>query len=207
MLVDLNIKEFINVLASDFPAPGGGSASALAGAMGVSLTAMVAALTTGKEKYSDYEETVQEIIAETNSLKKQFLDVIDRDTEAYKVVTHAYSLPKTTEDDKIKRSEAIQFSLKKATNVPYELMRLCLDALKCAEKALGKTNKNAASDLGVSALNLKSSLQGAWLNVLINLSSIKDENFVRDCKENGLKIYAEATDTADRIYNNILNSL
>ena len=207
MLVDLKVNEFVNVLASDAPAPGGGSASALAGAMGIGLVGMVATLTTGKEKYKEYEDIVQEVLADANILRKQFLEAIDRDTDAFNVVTAAYTLPKATDEEKAARSSAIQLALKEATKVPFELMELCLQALKCAEKAIGKTNKNAASDLGVAALNLKSAVQGAWLNVLINLGGIKDEAFVNEYRQNGTQICTQVVALADIVYNEILKSL
>ena len=207
MLVDLKINEFVDVLSSDAPAPGGGSVAALAGAIGIALAEMVAALTTGKAKYQEHEALVQEILVEAAQLKPQFLAAVDRDTQAYNLVMSAYSLPRETAEDKALRSQAIQDATKEATLVPFELMQLSLQALTCASKAIGKTNTNAASDLGVCALQLKTALQGAWLNVLINLSGIKDEQFVAEYQKAGLVLYNNGTTLADAIYSEILNSL
>lgn len=206
-LTDMQVKEFINVLASDAPAPGGGSASALAGAMGVGLAKMVASLTLGKAKYAEHQETVQQIHDRANELVSQLTAGIDRDTEAFDGVSAVFAMPKNTDEEKAARKEAMQKALKEATLVPYSIMELCLESLKVTEMGLGCTNTNAASDLGVASLNLKSAVQGAWLNVLINLGGIRDEAFVNEYKAKGEAILAEALPLADKIYSEILASL
>ena len=200
-LTDMQVKEFINVLASDAPAPGGGSASALAGAMGVGLAKMVASLTLGKAKYA--EQLHIPYVLHTGQLTAG----IDRDTEAFDGVSAVFAMPKNTDEEKAARKEAMQKALKEATLVPYSIMELCLESLKVTEMGLGCTNTNAASDLGVASLNLKSAVQGAWLNVLINLGGIRDEAFVNEYKAKGEAILAEALPLADKIYNEILASL
>ena len=109
-------------------------------------------------------------------------------------------MPKNTDEEKAARKEAMQKALKEATLVPYSIMELCLESLKVTEMGLGCTNTNAASDLGVASLNLKSAVQGAWLNVLINLGGIRDEAFVNEYKAKGEAILAEALPLADKIY-------
>lgn len=206
-LTEMQVNEFINVLASDAPAPGGGSASALAGAMGVGLSKMVAALTLGKSKYADYQQTAQQIFDSADALTKQLTAGIDRDTEAFDGVSAVFAMPKSTDEEKAARKEAMQKALKEATLVPYSIMELCLESLKVVELGIGRTNTSAASDLGVAALNLKSAVQGAWLNVLINLGSIKDEDFVREYRAKGEEILTQALPLADKIYNDILTNL
>lgn len=206
-LTEMQVNEFINVLASDAPAPGGGSASALAGAMGVGLSKMVAALTLGKSKYADYQQTAQQIFDSADALTKQLTAGIDRDTEAFDGVSAVFAMPKSTDEEKAARKEAMQKALKEATLVPYSIMELCLESLKVVELGIGRTNTSAASDLGVAALNLKSAVQGAWLNVLINLGSIKDEDFVREYRAKGEAILTQALPLADKIYNDILTNL
>lgn len=206
-LTEMQVNEFINVLASDAPAPGGGSASALAGAMGVGLSKMVAALTLGKSKYADYQQTAQQIFDSADALTKQLTAGIDRDTEAFDGVSAVFAMPKSTDEEKAARKEAMQKALKEATLVPYSIMELCLESLKVVELGIGRTNTSAASDLGVAALNLKSAVQGAWLNVLINLGSIKDEDFVKEYRTKGEEILHQALPLADKIYNDILTSL
>lgn len=206
-LTEMQVNEFINVLASNAPAPGGGSASALAGAMGVGLSKMVAALTLGKSKYADYQQTAQQIFDSADALTKQLTAGIDRDTEAFDGVSAVFAMPKSTDEEKAARKEAMQKALKEATLVPYSIMELCLESLKVVELGIGRTNTSAASDLGVAALNLKSAVQGAWLNVLINLGSIKDEDFVKEYRAKGEEILNQALPLADKIYNDILTSL
>ena len=206
-LTEMKVNDFIDLLACDAPAPGGSSASALAGAMGVGLSKMVAALTTGKAKYAEHEDTVQEILSKAGALTEKLTAAIDRDTEAFDGVSAVFAMPKSTDEEKAARKEAMQKALKEATLVPYETMELCLQSLKVVKLGVGKTNTSAASDLGVASLNLKSAVQGAWLNVLINLAGIKDEAFVAEYKSKGEAILAEALPLADEIYNDILKSL
>ena len=184
-LVEMQINDFIAVLGSDTPAPGGGSASALAAAQGIALTKMVTELTIGKKKYAEFEDEIELLQKKAKSLQEGLLRAIDEDTEAFNQVSAVFGLPKTTEEEKKARREAMQSALKGAAVTPFSMMEKIVDALKVTQAAVGKSNTNAASDLGVAALNLKAALQGAWLNVLINLASIKDEMFVRQYRKAG----------------------
>lgn len=203
-LIEMKVNEFIQLLGSNEPAPGGGSASGLAGSMGISLTKMVAELTIGKKKYQEHDELAQSVKNQAEKLQDQLLLAIDADTEAFNQVSAVFSMPKETADEKEKRKAAMQNALKGATLAPYHIMELCLSSLQLTEKMLGKSNASAASDLGVAALNLKSALAGAWLNVLINLSSIKDEKFIEQYKQDGQHLLTEGYKTADAIYEDIL---
>ncbi|EUJ33159.1 formiminotetrahydrofolate cyclodeaminase [Listeria floridensis FSL S10-1187] len=136
----------------------------------------------------------------------ELLKAIDKDTEAFNQVSAVFSMPKETDADKEARKTAMQKALKQAAEAPYEIMVLASEAIGITEKAVGKSNVNAASDLGVAALNLKSGLQGAWLNVLINLSGIKDEAYVEKYKNDGEKLLADSCDKADQIYQAILKN-
>lgn len=200
----MSVQEFIEVLGSDEPAPGGGSASGLAGSMGISLTKMVADLTVGKKKYQEYDELAKTVQLEAKELQTQLLEAISEDTEAFNQVSEVFSMPKDTNDEKEGRKKAMQEALKGATIAPYRIMELCLESLHVTAKIVGKSNVNATSDLGVAALNLKSALEGAWLNVLINLSGIKDEKFKKEYKNKGRAFLSEGCDLADDIYKNIL---
>ena len=204
-LVELKVNEFCDVLSSDAPAPGGGSTAALEGAVGAALTAMVASLTVGKKKYAEYEENAKAIIEKANAIKVKFIDVLDRDTEAFNGVSAVFEMPKNTDEEKAARKAAMQKALKACTETPMEMMELCLESLKITESILGKFNTSAASDLGVSALSIKAAVQGAWLNVLINLGGIKDEEYVKEYKEKGQKILEQVLPLADKIYNEILS--
>ncbi len=204
-LVELKVSEFCDVLSSDAPAPGGGSTAALEGAVGAALTAMVASLTLGKKKYAEYEDIAKETIEKANKIKVQFVDVLDRDTEAFNGVSAVFAMPKNTDEEKAARKEAMQKALKACTETPMEMMELCLESLKVTESILGKFNTSAASDLGVSALSIKAAVQGAWLNVLINLAGINDEEYVKEYKAKGQKILDQVLPLADKIYNEILS--
>ena len=199
-LIDLDIKKYMENLASNLPAPGGGSASALAGAQGISLVMMVAELTVGKEKYKEWEPYCQKAISDGAAIQTNFLKAIDDDTDAYNKVGAAFKLPKNTDEEKAARSRAIQVATVLATRVPLRTMEISLDALKVAESLIGKSNTNCSSDIGVGALNLKAALMGAWLNVKINLPGIKDENLKNELFEKGKALLEEGNKIADKCY-------
>lgn len=206
-LNEMTLTQFSQVLASDAPAPGGGSAAALEGALGVALTQMVAALTLGKKKYAEHEELAKELAAKAEELRAQFIDVIDRDTEAFNQVSAVFTMPKDTDEEKAARKEAMQSALKGCTLTPYDMMCYAMAGLELTEKAVGKTNQSAASDLGVAALSLKAAIQGAWLNILINISGIQDTAFVDKYRSQGEALLAKALPMADRIYDTVRESL
>ena len=199
-LIDLDVKKYMENLASNLPAPGGGSASALAGAQGISLVMMVAELTVGKEKYRDWEAYCQKAISDGTVIQTNFLKAIDDDTDAYNKVGAAFKLPKNTDEEKPARSRAIQDATVLATRVPLRTMEISLDALKVAESLIGKSNPNCSSDIGVGALNLRSALMGAWLNVKINLPGIKDEDLRNELFEKGQSMLEEGNKIADKCY-------
>lgn len=199
-LTELKTKEFVDMLASEAPAPGGGSASALFGALGTALVSMVANLTTGKEKYAEYEDLMQEVLKETEVLITSFNELIEKDTEVYNAVGAVLSMPKSTDEEKALRKEAMQNALKQATIVPYQMMEEAAKTLVVLQKAMGHSNPNTVSDLGVGALGMKAAMQGAWLNVKINLGSIKDDAFVLEYTEKGEKLLKDNLQFADDLY-------
>ena len=209
-LADMQVSQFCDVLASDAPAPGGGSTAALEGALGAALTAMVCGLTTvgkSKEKYADYQEFVIDSQKKALDLKARFVDVMDRDTEAFNVVSAAFGMPKATDEEKAARSAAIQKGLEGCTATPFEMMELAVETLELTAELLGKTNDSAASDLGVSALSLRAAIQGAWLNVLINIGSLKNKELAEDYHKKGEAMLAKALPLADKIYAAVESSL
>lgn len=206
-LAELKTAEFVDLLASDAPAPGGGSAAALEGALGAALTAMVCSLTVGKKKYAEFEETAKAAQAKALDLKARFVDVMDRDTEAFNVVSAAFGMPKATDEEKAARSAAIQKGLEGCTATPFEMMELAVETLELTASVLGKTNDSAASDLGVSALSLRAAIQGAWLNVLINIGSLKNKELGEDYRKKGEALLARALPLADQIYDAVVKSM
>lgn len=209
-LAELKTAEFVDLLASDAPAPGGGSAAALEGALGAALTAMVCSLTTvgkSKEKYAEYQDFVIAGQKKAADLKARFVDVMDRDTEAFNVVSAAFGMPKATDEEKAARSAAIQKGLEGCTATPFEMMELACETLELTQSLLGKTNDSAASDLGVSALSLRAAIQGAWLNVLINVGSLKNKELGEDYRKKGEALLAKALPLADQIYDTVVKSM
>lgn len=206
-LVELTLTEFQHLLGSKAPAPGGGSAAALSAVTGISLTKMVCELTLGKKKYQAYQEEISHLHQESMQLQSALLVSIDKDTEVFNSVSAVFSMPKESDEEKVARQDALQTALKSATESPFEMMQLMVRGLHLTQQLVGKSNTNAISDLGVAALSLKAGLQGAWLNVLINLSSLKDETFVRDYKERAQDLLGEGCRVADAIYENVEREL
>ena len=206
-LADLTVNGFVEELASDSPAPGGGSAAALEGALGAALTAMVCTLTTvgkSKQTYAEHQDFVIETRAKATDLQNRFVDVMDRDTEAFNVVSAAFGMPKATDEEKAARSAAIQKGLEGCTATPFEMMELATATLELVESMLGRFNTNAASDLGVAALSLRAAIQGAWLNVLINIGSLKNKELAEDYRVKGEAMLAKALPLADKVYETVL---
>ncbi|MCL2519983.1 MAG: cyclodeaminase/cyclohydrolase family protein [Spirochaetaceae bacterium] len=207
LLIDYSIKDFTKLLASDAPAPGGGSAAALMGALGISLTNMVGCLTAGRAKYAEHEAFMAALLQQAEQLRLEFLAVIDEDTQSFNAVSAVFAMPKETEEEKADRKQAMQVALKGCTEPPLKMMELALAALELTAQAVGKSNTSAASDLGVAALSLKAAVQGAWLNVLINISGINDTAFVERYRQKGEAIITKALPLADGVYNTILKTL
>ena len=216
LLVNLSVKDFVDVLASDSPAPGGGSVAALCGSLAAGLTAMVGNLTTGKYKFKNskerisYKENEARMLTmawEAQQMKKQLIEAIDKDTEAFNNYMAAMKLPKKTEEDKKKRSEAIQEAIKNATQVPLHTMKLCWEVIVLTETAAKYGNQNAVSDAGVSAMTALSGVKGAYLNVRINLPGVKDEEFKKNILEEAENILKQSVELAEKVENSVLEKL
>jgi len=178
-LVKMTMKMFLEELASNSPAPGGGSVAALSGALGAALSSMVCNLTKGKQGYESAQEEIVEILQRTEELRKQLTELIDKDTEAFNKVMEALKMPKETADQKEHRQHAMQDAFKHAADVPLETARKCIQILDCARIIVEKGNKNSISDAAVSALMAQTGVQAAMLNVRINLCSIKDTEYTQ----------------------------
>lgn len=182
-LVSMKVYRFLAELASSSPAPGGGSVAALAGALGCALSSMVCNLTIGKEKYQDVEEEIKRTLIRSERLRKQLILLVDEDTNAFNDVIKAFKMPKETEEQKAKRTQAIQDGYKKAAQVPLETARTCMEIFDVALEVAEKGNRNSITDAGVAALTANAGAHAAVLNVQINLSSIKDEKFVESISQ------------------------
>ena len=174
---DLTIDEFAARLASSEPVPGGGSASAIAAALGANLITMVGSLTTGRPKYVDHEPMLTWAIATGRRLSDRFLALADSDAQAYAGFAAALKLPRESEQEIATRTSAMQAAARKAAEVPLECVETCLDLVGAAEALAGRSNPNAASDVDVAALLGEAAARGAAANVLINLPSTGDPEF------------------------------
>ena len=199
-LTEMTVNDYLELVGSDAPAPGGGSASALVGAQGVGLFTMVAGLTLGRKKYADFAENCNMIIEAGKPVQNELIAQIDRDTEAYNMISDAFKMPKETEEEKTERREAIRRATIVATNAPLYTLELCHRGMELGKMLIGKFNTNCASDFGVGALNVKAAAYGAWMNVLINVSGL-DEELAADYKAKGSKYIEEIDEAFELIYN------
>jgi formiminotetrahydrofolate cyclodeaminase len=192
MLTKKTVNDFLDDVASNSPAPGGGSVSALAGSLGAALTSMVCRLTIGKKKYADVQTEMESALKKSEDLRAKLTSVIDEDTEAFGKVMAAIGMAKESEEQRTQRNKAIQEATRSATLVPLKLMSLCEEGLGLARIVAEKGNKNSLSDAGVSLLLLQAAANGAALNVRINLPGLEDQKF-RD------EAYEQVTNIAKRI--------
>ena len=179
MYIEKPMIEFLDKLASRSPEPGGGSVSALVGALGAALVSMVGNLTLGKEKYADVQDQVEELLKTSEKLRDELQVLIQKDTEVYADVSAAFKLPRETEEEKAARAARIQDALKVATEVPFEIAEKCLEVARVSETSAEIGNVGAVSDAGVAVLLAEAAAQSAALNVKINVNSIEDEEFSR----------------------------
>ncbi len=180
MLISRTVSEFIDDVSSNSPAPGGGSISALCGALGTALTAMVCRLTIGKKNYEGVQDEMMTSLGRADDLRAKLTSLIDQDTEAFNMVMKAFTLPKATEDQKKARSMAIQSATKEATLIPLEVMKLCEQAIGIAAIVADDGNVNSVTDAGVAGLILKAGCEGAAMNVKINIATLQDKTFVEE---------------------------
>jgi len=183
MLVEKTVQDFIVELASDSPAPGGGSVAALGGALGAALVAMVCRLTVNKPKYADVSEELQQTLDQAEALRQTFTRLVDRDTEVFQAVMSAFRLPKESDEQKAARSKAIQEATRGAAEVPLEVHDRTVDLIRLAHQAALKGNVNSISDAGVAAEMARTAASGAAMNVQINLGGLKDQDYVAGARQ------------------------
>lgn len=177
MYIDQPLRHFMDKLASKSPEPGGGSVAALTGALGAALVSMVSNLTLGKEKYKDVQPQIEALLKQSEKLRAEMQDLIQRDTEAYGALSEVYKMPKNTDEEKKARTAKMQEVLKKACEVPFEIGIKSLEVAKLANRAAEIGNVGAVSDAGVAVLLAQACCQSAALNVKININSIKDDAY------------------------------
>ena len=201
------LMDFIESVASSSPAPGGGSVSACAGTLAAALTAMVCRLTIGKKKYKDVQDEISETMKSADALKVKLYALIKEDADAFDAVMAARKLPKDNDKQKETRLAAIQNATITAAEVPLKVMKTSLEVLKIAEVAAEKGNVNSVSDAGCAALNARSAVLGAYLNVKINLSGINDEAVRNRLADDAEKIKNEAEKMSQSIYELVLTKV
>ena len=200
-------KDFIDVLASSAPIPGGGGASALVGAIGVALGNMVGSLTVGKKCYVDVEEDIIRCKKEADEITKRLLELVAKDAEVFEPLSKAYSLPKSTPEELAKKEEVMAVVLKDACEVPLEIMKTCARGLDLMEEFAEKGSRIALSDAGVGATLLKSALQGASLNIYINTKSMKDRVLAQQLNDETDSLRKTYEKKADEIFENVCNEI
>lgn len=191
-LIDRTVSDLLAALRSSEPTPGGGSASALAGATGAALLAMVAGIPKPRATTDQDVERLEAAGSRCAELSERLATLIDRDSDAYNVVMGAYRLPKQTDEEKATRTGRIQDGLREAIAAPLDVMRACSDAIEQAAVVAAYGNRNAASDVQVGLELLGAGLRGAKLNVEINLGSVKDQEYVGRTRAEIDRLAAEA---------------
>jgi len=187
-LVDMNLREFANETASESPAPGGGSISAYAGVLGVSLGAMVANLSSHKRGWDERWEEFSGWAEKGQAIKDELLFLVDEDTRAFNRIMDAFGLPKGTDEEKKKRTFAIQEASKYAMEIPFRVMKKSLESMEIMKAMALTGNPNSVSDAGVGALCARTAVRGAYMNVKINASGIDDKDFVKRLIDEGQAI-------------------
>ena len=204
MLQDKLLKDFIDVLASEEPTPGGGGASAIVAAIGTALGNMVGSLTEGKLKYYEVEDEIEELIDKAESLEEEFLNLAEEDAKAFMPLMDAYKMPHNTEVEKAKRLAVLTAAKSAACQPPLRIMQKSCEAIDLCARFAEIGNKNAVSDAGVGVLFCKAALQGASLNIYINTKTLADEEYAAQLNKEADDMIAEYTAKADAVYEKVL---
>jgi formiminotetrahydrofolate cyclodeaminase len=182
-LTEKPVRSFLDELSSSAPAPGGGSVAALAGALGAALISMVNNLTIGKEKYAGVQDDISALLKKSESLRKNLTDLLEEDVAVYTQLSQTMKMPRDTEEQKATRAKAMDRDLKAAADVPLRVAEACVSVMELCRPVAEKGNINAVSDVGVGILMAEAGLRSAALNVLINLSWIKDAQYVSETRK------------------------
>ena len=204
---DMSFKEYCDILSSSSPTPGGGGASALAGALGVSLGNMVGSLTVGKKKYAGVSEDIKLLMESAVKVKERFIELSERDARAFEPLSKAYGMPKATPEEKQQRQEVMERALHQAAEVPLEIMETCLEAIALLEEFAQKGSAIAISDAGVGAAMCRAALGGAALNVYINTKLMLDRAYAEKLNARTSALLDEGARRAAAVYAGVLGRL
>ncbi len=205
--VELRCDEFVEVLASKAPVPGGGGASALVGAIGMALGNMVGSLTVGKKKYADVEADIIALKAKADKLQEELLVLVEEDAKCFEPLSKAYSLPKSTPEEIAEKERVMEIVLKDACEVPLEIMKKCCEAVEVIEEFAAKGSVLAISDAGVAASFAGAALKGASLNVFINTKSMKNRELAEEYNTQANSMIKEYGYRADKVFAQVMNGL
>jgi formiminotetrahydrofolate cyclodeaminase len=203
MTTDISLVTFLDDLASERPAPGGGGAAAVCGALGAALVSMVANLTIGKKNYETVWEDLKAVNAKAEALRAELTGAIEEDAVAFNSVMAAYGLPRATEEEKAKRTASIQAALKDATQAPMRAVKASFEVIRLAAAAAEKGNLNVISDAGVAVLAANAGLRSAALNVFVNAKAIKDRDFAEKHLAEVNALLAQAAEMTESVYRTV----
>lgn len=204
-LIGMSLSDFADETASESPAPGGGSISAYIGVLGISLGTMVANLSSHKKGWDERWEEFSVWAEKGQRIKNELLNLVDEDTNAFNKIMNAFALPKSSDEEKKIRTQAIQDATKYATEIPFKVMQLAFDSMEIIEAMAETGNPNSVSDAGVGALCARSAVMGAFLNVKINASGLTDKQFASDIIQKGEALEEKAKKSETKILS-IVNS-
>ena len=200
---ELSCRDFVELLASNAPAPGGGGAAALIGALGTALGNMVTSLTIGKPKFADVEEEVQALKAAAIALQDHFIELVSKDAEVFVPLSKAYGLPKATEEEAAHKAQIMEACLVDCAEVPLDIMRACGEALRFVARIEQIGTPIAISDAGCAALTLKAALLAADLNVRVNTKLMGNRSRADAVNTEAEALLAEYAPLADEIYQQV----
>ncbi|GKZ03265.1 formiminotetrahydrofolate cyclodeaminase [Paraclostridium bifermentans] len=210
-LVEMTVEDFSKEVDSNSPAPGGGSVSALASNIGVSLARMMTNLSFGKKKYESLDEEIRKEFTERfnklGDIREELLILVDKDTESFDAYMKALKMPKETDEEKIVRKEAIKCATEFSIEVPFKTASISLESLKLLSFMAKYGNQNAITDIGVGTLLIYTGIEGAILNVKVNLLGLDDESMVSEYTKDCNAILNKACEIKDEILGNIHNDL
>lgn len=204
MMLEQKTTEFLEVLSSAEPVPGGGGASAAVGAFASALGMMVANLTVGKKKYADVEEEMIEIRSRLATLREELVVLTDKDAEAFEPLSRAYGLPKETQEQKEEKERVMEKALYEASIVPLQIMQTVSKVIELLKVLGEKGSKIAVSDVGVAVLFARAALEGASLNIYINTRLMKDREQAEKLNKEADDLITEARKQQEEIYSGVL---
>lgn len=206
-MTEKTCEDFLSVLATKAPVPGGGGAAALVGAVGVALGNMVGSLTTGKKKYAAVEEEIQSLNAAAQTLRLELERLVTADAEVFEPLSKAYSLPKSTPEELAYRNEVMAQVLEAACAVPMEIMEKCCEGIELVERYAAIGSVMAVSDAGCAAVFCKAAMEAASLNVFINTKSMADKAHAQALNEKAAAMLAEYCPRADKVFAEVTGKL